>query len=297
MKRLIAVGIITYDPDIEAVVELVDRLQGDSVRLYVIDNGSENIDRLTAEVSACANVELIPNASNMGVATAINQLVDLAKSLGCSCIMPVDQDSKVDFEYAEKMLARFSELNQAQKNIGALGAKVYDVRTGSDVPFKQFDFPWQQHSFATAKLPSHYHSADFLISSGTLLSLDCLAAVGGMNEKFFIDSVDMEWCFRASAQGWILVGCEDEIIQQEIGDDDVRVPLLGFKLRIHESRRYYYMTRNRIFLYGQSYVKWGWRLRDVRTMLLKFFALLIISPHRADIARQHYRGLVDSFKL
>ena len=47
-----------------------------------------------------------------------------------------------------------------------------------------------------------YTSADYIISSGTLIHVDAFKAVGLMMEELFIDYVDLEWGLRAKKMGY-----------------------------------------------------------------------------------------------
>jgi len=296
MKRLI-VGIITFNPDIARLRKLRRLLTGDRIRLCIIDNDSANANEIQSAFAHDSAIHIIRNAENMGIAFAINQLFQQAQSEGAAYIMSIDQDSLFEQDFAADMLASFEALHAELPRLGALGARVFDVRKNTYERFVCFDFSWQKSHRDQRELKPPYKRADFLISSGTILSVECIEQVGTMREDLFIDSVDLEWSFRASAQGWDLVGCEAIKVYQEIGNSTVHVPLLDLNVRLHQPLRYYYMTRNRLFLYRQPYTKWGWLLRDLPKSVLKFLFLVTVSPLRRDIAKEHARGVVDSFKL
>jgi rhamnosyltransferase len=291
------VGIVTFNPDIGRLKQLQGALSGAGVSLCIIDNGSANTRDISSAFDQDNGVDLILNEENMGIASAINQLLQRARSRGSAYIMSVDQDSMFPQGYAVDMLANFHALHARHPRLGALGARVFDVRTNTFEPFVSFDFSWQRQRHDFQKLDAPYKKADFLISSGTILSVECMEQVGAMRDSLFIDSVDLEWAFRATSKGWHLAGCDAMTVYQEIGIGIVRIPLLNLHVRIHQPLRYYYMTRNRMFLYRQSYTKWGWLLRDIPRSVLKFLFLVATSPLRWDIAKEHARGVRDSFKL
>ncbi len=293
----LVVGIIAFNPRVDRLRELHGLLQGDGIRLCIIDNGSDNGPEILHEFTEDQDTEILANRNNMGVATAVNQMVQRARNLGAPYIMSIDQDARFSQGYAKDMLARFEALERSQPRLGALGAKVFDVGKNSHEPFVCFDFAWQKRRGAFEALACPYSRADFLITSGTIMSVACLESVGAMREDLFIDSVDLDWCFRACAAGWCLAGCEEAVIYQEIGAGVIRVPLLGINVRTHKPLRYYYMTRNRLFLYRQPYAKWGWLLRDLPKTLIKLGFLTAASPERGQIVREHARGVLDSFKL
>ena len=296
VTKLVA-GIIAFNPRVDRLRELQGLLRGEGIELFIVDNSSANGAEIAAEFADDADTNILHNRKNMGVATAVNQLVQQARNLGAPYIMSIDQDALFAQGFALEMLAHFETLRASQPSLGALGAKVFDVGKNSHEPFVRFNFSWQAPDDRCAPLHFPYTAADFLITSGTVMSVECVESVGAMREDLFIDNVDLDWSFRAKSQGWSLVGCETSVIYQEIGAGVIRVPLLGINVRTHSPLRYYYMTRNRLFLYRQPYAKWGWLLRDLPKTLIKLGFLTAVSPQRVQIFKEHARGMLDSFKL
>ncbi|MFV8819975.1 glycosyltransferase family 2 protein [Haliea sp. E17] len=291
------VGIITYNPKVDRLRDLCLRLSGENITVFVIDNGSENAVDISSALGAQSGIQVILNEDNLGIAAGINQLVEVARQAGVRVVMPVDQDSRFDDNYASAMLAHFARLRQQLPKLAALGGKVFDTRKRSYQRFVQFGGSMGNRIKGIANMDYPFVHADFLITSGTVVSVESIDQVGPMREELFIDSVDLEWSFRAKDRGWSLVGCEDIHLYQEVGVDAIRVPLLNINVRVHDPLRYYYMTRNRLFLYRQSYVSRNWVLRDFSRALLKFAFLSVASPLRKQIIREHARGMFDSFKL
>ena len=290
------VGIVAYNPCIDRLHELQELIQDDSIAICIIDNHSDNAQEIHRAFSGKDGVKVILNEDNRGVAAAVNQLVEYARASGIRHIMSVDQDSLFGKGYARDMLKHFLALEAKQPRLAALGGKVFDIRKKRFERFVRFDLGWWKKS-AEEQLPYPYVCADFLITSGTILSVKSIEQIGPMREELFIDSVDLDWSFRARKLGFCLAGCDTSHIYQNIGIDAVHVPLLDLNVRIHRPLRYYYMTRNRLFLYRQPYVKWYWILKDLPRSFLKLAFLAMISPMRKQIIKEHARGMVDSFKL
>ncbi len=56
-----------------------------------------------------------------------------------------------------------------------------------------------------------------VLTSGSLVSVDALRAVGGFRDEFFIDCVDFEYCLRARSTGFhVLVTCKP-VMEHGIG--------------------------------------------------------------------------------
>ena len=290
------VGIVAYNPCIERLHQLQELIHDDSVAICIIDNHSDNAKEIHSEFSGKDGVKVILNADNRGVAAAVNQLVEYAIACGIRHIMSVDQDSLFEKGYARDMLRHFLALEAKQPRLAAMGGKVFDIRKKRFERFVTFDLGWWNKA-KEQQLPYPYVGVDFLITSGTILSVKSIEQIGPMREELFIDSVDLDWSFRARKLGFCLAGCETSHIYQNIGIGAVRVPILDINVRIHRSLRYYYMTRNRLFLYRQPYVKWYWVAKDLPRSLLKLAFLAIVSPMRKQIIKEHARGMFDSFKL
>ena len=284
----LTVGIITYNPDIETVLQTLAQLSAPDVKLVVVDNASANQAELSQAVRAADKVECIALPENLGFAAAANLLLAHAQAAGTPYLMLLDQDTRLAPDHCQLLLDQFLQARQRCPELGALGASIYDAHRQRLNRFKRFRPFWRQ---PRQQLPEGLVAADFLISSGTLLALDCLLDVGPMNEWLFIDSVDLDWCFRASARGWVLAGAEKPVQQQAIGNHVLSFMGKSTRIRVHEPERYYTMTRNRRFLYRQSYSPWLWRLRDLPRAILKCAVLLCQAPQRKAIASAHWRGL------
>jgi len=63
---------------------------------------------------------------------------------------------------------------------------------------------------------------DFLLSSGSLVPLDVIDKVGGMEEELFIDQVDTEWCLRARSMGYRVFGAFGAILEHRLGEAHAR---------------------------------------------------------------------------
>jgi rhamnosyltransferase len=72
------------------------------------------------------------------------------------------------------------------------------------------------------------------------------SGVGLMDEKLFIDWVDIEWCWRARARGYVIIGCADIVIQHYLGNTLKKFGLKSYYIR--SPIRHYYMIRNAIYL-------------------------------------------------
>ncbi len=140
---------------------------------------------------------------------------------------------------------------------------------------------------------SHYF-ADFLITSGTLLYLDALASIGAMKESFFIDNIDLEWCFRAKSKGYELIGTDEAVLYHAIGERSSNPLVRAGIMAQHNPQRSYFSSRNRVHLYSVDYSPAGWKYRDICRFILKAMWLLITSRDRKDYFKNILSGIKDA---
>jgi rhamnosyltransferase len=95
---------------------------------------------------------------------------------------------------------------------------------------------------------------DFVISSGSLVPIEVLEHVGGMEEALFIDQVDTEWCLRARSMGYRVFGVCAAVLEHRLGEG-VRWFWLGRWRRVFRQKpfRYYYIFRNTLVLFRRGY--------------------------------------------
>ena len=84
---------MTYLPDIQRLWENIDAVSGQVDRVFVVDNGSQNVDDIRNLTEQYLNVELIRNVRNEGIAHALNQIIAKAERDHYGWALTLDQDS------------------------------------------------------------------------------------------------------------------------------------------------------------------------------------------------------------
>jgi rhamnosyltransferase len=118
-----------------------------------------------------------------------------------------------------------------------------------------------------------------------------------MKESYFIDNVDLEWCFRAKSLGFDLVGTDAAVLYHAIGERSSNLLVKVGLLAQHNPSRIYYSSRNRVHLYGAAYPPLGWKLRDMIRFTLKASWLLISSGQRRQYFQNIRSGIRDAKTL
>lgn len=280
---------VTYRPRLESFGRLLDGVAGQVGAVVVVDNASPEASALAALV-ADRGATLLPQDSNAGLARAQNIGITWAREHGFTHVLVLDQDSLPAPEMVSRLLAALRR-GSSSRRVAAVGPRFHEPREGRDYPFVSVRFPSSKKLWCDASEPDI--ETDFLISSGSLIPLSVLDAVGGMDEGLFIDNVDMEWSFRARSKGYVLVGVCGAVMTHELGEDR-RELLGGYQQVVHSPVRLYYIMRNRVLLYRLPHTPRVWIAQDLLRLPLKFliFAVLV-APRRRNV-RFMLRGLWDA---
>lgn len=199
------------------------------------------------------------------------------------------------------MLAQWDQL-PALDNSGryhlppaAIGPRLQDPETGRRTPFRCFR--WRRRSDCPVEGFPGLYETDFLISSGTLILMSALELIGPMKDNYFIDNIDLEWCFRAKAKGFALYGTDRAILLHRIGEASGN-PLVKSGVMVqHSPLRSYYSTRNRMHLWRQPYAPRDWKMRDKLRFILKSLWLVSFTQNRKQYRQEIRRGIDDSETL
>ena len=286
--------VVTFKPDITALLTLLGQLNKET-DFVVIDNGTPDIGKLAESITSyerCLDLLCLPK--NKGLATALNIGIDWALGNNRDYVFLFVQDSSLCDLFVSRMSSAYIEADkQSVKGIAAMGPRIINPQSMRQTPFKLFNrlLLRSDHAFANSK---NNFVADFLITSGTMLILKHFAAIGRMKESYFIDNVDLEWCFRAKSMGFDLVGTDEAVLYHTIGERSPSPLVRAGIMAQHNPSRTYYSSRNRTHLYMVAYSPLGWKLRDMVRFFLKSLWLLVSSQDRKQYWHYIRSGIRDA---
>ena len=301
--------LVTWQPDLAVLQRLMTKLLQQGVDIAVVDNGSVNQSEVAALITNLANhrsnqavsqespatITWLPWTENKGLAAGMNQGLSWAAEHHYQLAWLFDQDSDVSEGFCRHMLSAWQNGCQLTEKLAALGPRLVDPDTGRKTPFRRFRLIHRSDCKLAGS--DDLYLADFLISSGTLLALSALGEIGDMKASYFIDNVDLEWCFRARSHGWQILGCDRAQLLHNIGEASNN-PLVKRGVMVsHGPLRYYYSTRNRIHLRRQPYAPFDWVWRDHLRFLIKTVFLMATSQRRAEYWWALWRARRDSREL
>lgn len=290
--------VVTFHPDLPELTRLLVQLDRNGCDFIVIDNASSNGAAVAEAAGHLArNREVIRLERNVGQAAALNAGLARAEALGYPMAFLFDQDSGIDDDFCERMLEAWRiAVTRSDRPVAAIGPRLVVPETGRHIPFRTFDsaFDRREHH-----LPGSHGlvRTGFLITSGCLLSMAALKKVGPMREDYFIDNVDLEWCFRALDRGHLLYGTDMARLHHRIGLASNSLLVRKGLVVEHGSLRFYYSTRNRLNLHRQAHAPAAWVLKDRIRFVLKTLYLLATSAQRRDYWSSLHRAIRDARHL
>ncbi len=283
--------VVTFSPDVAALQKLLTATLPQVDALVIVDNGAaeDTFDGFCVRVEN-AKVVILKQPGNIGLAAAFNRGIVWARERGFSHVLLLDQDSEPAQGMVDTLMQAFSSSFAGQR-IAAVGPRFHDAREDRYAPFVRIGFPINCKIYDSGK--EGLVVSDFLISSGSLISLAALADIGPMDEGLFIDNVDLEWSFRALAKGYALIGACTTTMHHRLGQSRLQLPFGLGHITVHDPVRLYYIMRNRLLLYRLPHTPTVWIAQDVPRVAVKFILFsMLIRPRMRNI-RFMLAGLRD----
>ena len=247
--------VVTYHPDTDFPARLA-AIRGQVAAIVIVDNGSDTELAMLREVGSDRGVTLLLNGENLGVARALNIGIQRALELGFAFALLFDQDSQVDADLVETLLAIHDSFPAGRVGLVGSGFRTRDGAAPGGKAEQPAAPPWID--------------AEYVITSGSLLPLTAYGAIGPFREEFFIDYVDLDYCKRAVARGFQVILSRRALMTHSIGAPTHHRWLWMTKSTTnHSAERRYYGARNKTVMlreYG-GYRRGGWILKSLLSCL------------------------------
>lgn len=283
--------VVTYFPDLTHLEGFLNELDSQFDGIVVVDNGSAASLEIMNLCSNYQNINLILNNINLGIGAAQNIGIKYSLSMQMTHIVLFDQDSMIHTGFAQQMLNAENILKSQGISIGALGPKLIDQTTGNIIPFITFVSGIKKR---ISVIHDHQILECFsLLSSGTMISQSALNLVGNINEKLFLEYVDVEWGARARSLGLISFGVGSAKLIHNLGDRRIKIgPII---VPLHSPLRHYYTMRNAVAMQKLSYIPNYWKVYDAIRTIRGFFTFALFNPPRTQQVKYMIVGLYHGF--
>jgi rhamnosyltransferase len=289
----IVVVAVTYNPDTAKFLAQMMAIARMDCEYIIVDNGSSAAFKSWLASHAIGGVQVIWLESNRGIAVAQNVGIGAARKFAGSHVLLLDHDSVPHPEMAGALLRAMNDKVAQGLRVAAVGPRWGDFRPQHAASFVRIGwFGYRKTDCGSATQGAI--EADLLLSSGMLIGMNALDAIGPMREEFFIDHVDTDWCLRARTAGWSLYGVCNAVLDHALGERAVRI-WIGRKrsLHVHSPERLYYYMRNAIALARLDSTPVRWCLAELpRLCGLAVAYVGFVSP-RIDYLRMICRGVCD----
>ena len=289
-SRPAAIGFVLYRPsarNLDVVAHLVGTMAADAAgqggRVYLFDNGGVPPEAAAA-LGRAPHVEILSRGSNVGIASALNALCAAAARGGHRRLLVFDQDSEGIGETRARLDAAMDRLAGQGAPAAVVGpapdagsatrkVPVYPMATSRDVRATSREMSTTSRDLVRVK---------FLATSGSLIDLAAFAAIGPFRDDYFIDAVDLEWCFRAGSLGFSCWMDRSTTIAHHVGDGVIASGALGIAMPRQSPLRMAMYFRNTVYGWRLAHIPLGWKLRQAAYLPLQ--AALYWRAHRYDRA-------------
>lgn len=254
MKRVIAV-IVLYKPDCDLLHAQYKSIKEQVSNIIYVEN-----DTIVKGLERFSNTEVIHNTENVGLGKAQNQGIEAAVRLGADFILLLDQDSTLPVKMVSTLLREYEDLVNRGVNAAAICPSIF-----SDFTKEVCKVPVSLGLLVRTTYLKETQKVSYAISSGSLIPIDVMKKVGGIQEDFFIDSMDAEWCLRASHLGYDTYITPHTVLTHQLGNGAEK------KVLQHSPAREYFIIRNSIALLKLPYVPVGFKIRRLLLSIGRVF--------------------------
>lgn len=281
--------IVTFNPDISLLLRNTNSLKHSVDKIFIIDNTPNPIVLL--EIKNEHSIELISLGKNLGIAKAQNIGIQHAIERGCDKFIFLDQDSSISSDSIRLLLNEKETIEQAGIKIAAIGPTFIDIKSGEQSKGIVHNFlKLKRIDISRHKTPV---KVDYIISSGSLIEKNAIDDIGFMDDRLFIDWVDIEWGLRAKSKGYSIFQSPNAEMHHSIGDRSIKI--LNRSFNIHNRTRNYYIIRNATYLLRKKHMGTSWRSITLFKipLYLMFYTLTDKAPQLAFnvLVRGVYHGL------
>lgn len=231
----IAAGMVLYNPDIARLEENLQSIYSQVDKVYLVDNCSGNREEIVQLLAQYPHSHFVKNASNRGIAAALNQIMALAVADGYAWVLTLDDDSVCDSDLVEQLA-----VYRDQKNVGILCPVAVD---------DAMDKESSGNNVTACRRPGCVQEIEDCITAGSLTSVESWKKIGGFDEQMFIDFVDIEFCRRLKTHGYRILRVNGTFVHQQYGAISSSFSLFGRRFYRFEYSpiRVYYSVRNQIY--------------------------------------------------
>lgn len=266
--------VILYNP-VNDVVHNIHTWLAEAEVVYIFDNTENNNTALAEALKAVSKVQYFHDGENKGISIRLNQALAIAQQHGYDWLLTMDQDSY----FPENTFYNYVHCVSTFEGIGNVA---------------MFG---PQYTESISSRGCSYKTVKHLITSGALINLALANNIGPFNEDYFIDYVDVEYCYRAIAKGMQVIQFTHIYLQHNLGEKKEYRSFLTFKKTartFHSSIRLYYMLRNFKYLQRHYGIAFSTDIAVLKTALFTSIKnSLLYSSNKVKTLKAVYKAGKD----
>lgn len=255
--------------------DTIHALVNQVAKICIVDNQSDEETKKVLQGLEENGISVIYNDKNYGIAYALNQGVQFARSNGYQWLLTMDQDSIAKTDMVPELLGCATALSDTAKIVSLSPICVDEICTLDYYKSKHVEFE-DRHT---------------VITSGNLVRLNVFDVVGEYDNDLFIDSVDFDFCLRLKKCGYKIIRCYNSILYHSLGE----TKHIGRRIITEHSKlRKYYIARNHILITKKYMLDFPAYCLWKQLAIVKLFAQTVFfENNKLENMRYLIKGLVD----
>jgi GT2 family glycosyltransferase len=251
-------------------IENVLNQEGVQPRIWIIDQGStlDNLELIRSTTNNNDYISIKELGNNLGVPAGRNVGMKLGKE---KYIVSIDNDAIFESPNAMRDIV---DLFETQPDVGVIGLRIKNYYTKTDDElgwtYPKAQLPMRDQQFLTTRFPGGAHA----------IRRKVVNEAGDYDERLFFYWEEVDLSYRVLNLGYKIIYAPSIAILHKISPES----------RISwGSERFYYVTRNAIYLQYKYYKK------PLRTLMIAMGYIIKGMYNRAPI--QAVKGTIDAIKM
>lgn len=290
-KQDICSIVVTFKPTKKQLNNVIFQSKNNYVFSIIVDNTPISKSNKFSVIENNKNFLIIKNNNNLGLSFGLNQGIKKAKSLGFSFVALFDQDSEIDSKFNDQMVKNINSMSNISK-YAVFSPLCFDMNRKKILNLNKINLLSVRRD--KASFVNKVYEQDYVITSGSYIPIKMFKINGLMDDKLFINYIDIIWCLKARSNKYNIASFTNCKINHFIGDYSIKV--FGTIYPIHKPIRIYYTLRNSVYCYSLDYLSFSWKLIDFYRNILRIFFYLIFVKNRLTyfryIIKGYYHGLI-----
>lgn len=283
------IGIVLYEPDWGS---LLPRLQSIlNIPIYVYDNSAQQAHpQAFNKIKKQSNLFYQYMGFNQGICEPYQMLVE--SNIEFNYFITLDQDSLADGRFIQKLIQEFKEYQVSEPLKFHNSSQDSAITVGVFAPF---------HQVFEGQLPSseRFREVQAMMSSGSILNRSAILAVGGFDERFWLDGFDHDYCLSLRRKGYQIIMANRVILKHPLGEVINKKLLWQLHPREytqHPIWRMRLIARNRRLLWYKHFYDVKWVLREHWQEVKDILKVILVEDSKLARLKAIGLGIIDYYR-